>query len=195
MGAGSKSKMDRYKLIVVGDGGCGKTSLLTVFTKNYFPVEHDPTVFDMTTKDVQVAGKTVHLELWDTAGQEEYDSLRALGYPDTDVILLVFSIAHPASLINAQEKWLPELENYCHKKPIILVGTKKDLRSDQKVMQHLASKGMEPIKPDVGKQVAAKIHALAYLECSAIRGEGVKEIFDTAVRLITPRKKRFCSLM
>jgi hypothetical protein len=63
--------------------------------------------------------------LWDTAGQEDYDRLRPLSYPDTDVILMCFSIDSPDSLENIPEKWTPEVRHFCPNVPIILVGNKK----------------------------------------------------------------------
>nr|CAI5849782.1 unnamed protein product [Callosobruchus analis] len=75
-------------------------------------------------------GKQVELALWDTAGQEDYDRLRPLSYPDTDVILMCFSVDSPDSLENIPEKWTPEVKHFCPNVPIILVGNKKDLRND-----------------------------------------------------------------
>lgn len=72
----------------------------------------------------------VELALWDTAGQEDYDRLRLLSYPDTDVIVMCFSIDLPDSLENIQDKWIPEVKHFCPNVPIILVGNKRDLRND-----------------------------------------------------------------
>ena len=69
--------------------------------------------------------RQVELALWDTAGQEDYDRLRPLSYPDTDVILMCFSIDSPDSLENIPEKWTPEVKHFCPNVPIILVGNKK----------------------------------------------------------------------
>jgi len=69
--------------------------------------------------------RQVELALWDTAGQEDYDRLRPLSYPDTDVILMCFSIDSPDSLENIPEKWTPEVKHFCPSVPIILVGNKK----------------------------------------------------------------------
>ena len=81
------------KLVVVGDGAVGKTSLLFVYHKGEFPEEYVPTVFENVAKDVTYKGKPVTLRLYDTAGQEEYDRLRPLSYPGTNIVLLCFSVA------------------------------------------------------------------------------------------------------
>lgn len=77
-----------------------------------------------------IAKLQVELALWDTAGQEDYDRLRLLSYPDTDVIVMCFSIDLPDSLENIQDKWIPEVKHFCPNVPIILVGNKRDLRFD-----------------------------------------------------------------
>ena len=63
-----------------------------------------PTVFENYVADVEVDGKHVELALWDTAGQEDYDRLRPLSYPDSHVILICFAVDSPDSLDNVQEK-------------------------------------------------------------------------------------------
>ncbi|KAJ3488532.1 hypothetical protein NLG97_g6188 [Lecanicillium saksenae] len=63
-----------------GDGACGKTSLLNVFTRGYFPTVYEPTVFENYVHDIFVDSVHIELSLWDTAGQEEFDRLRSLSY-------------------------------------------------------------------------------------------------------------------
>lgn len=82
----------RVKLVVVGDGMVGKTCLLLAFSKGQFIEGYIPTVFETYVADIEVDGKPVELALWDTAGQEDYDRLRPLSYPDTDVVLMLYSV-------------------------------------------------------------------------------------------------------
>ncbi|KAI6176365.1 Ras family protein [Aphelenchoides bicaudatus] len=156
----------RKKLVIVGDGACGKTCLLIVFSKDQFPDVYVPTVFENYVADIEVDGKQVELALWDTAGQEDYDRLRPLSYPDTDVILMCFSIDSPDSLDNIPEKWTPEVRHFCPNVPIILVGNKKDLRTDQQTVRDLARNKQEPVKTEQARAIADQIGAYAYLECS-----------------------------
>ncbi|KAF3426908.1 hypothetical protein E2986_07592 [Frieseomelitta varia] len=165
----------RKKLVIVGDGACGKTCLLIVFSKDQFPEVYVPTVFENYVADIEVDGKQVELALWDTAGQEDYDRLRPLSYPDTDVILMCFSIDSPDSLENIPEKWTPEVKHFCPNVPIILVGNKKDLRNDPNTIKELSKMKQEPVKPEEGRAMAEKINAFAYLECSAKSKEGKKK--------------------
>jgi Ras family protein A len=149
-----------------------------------------PTVFENYVADIEVDGKQVELALWDTAGQEDYDRLRPLSYPDTDVILMCFSVDSPDSLENIPEKWTPEVKHFCPNVPIILVGNKKDLRNDPLTIKELAKMKQEPVKPQEGRAMAEKINAFAYLECSAKSKEGVREVFEAATRAALQVKKR-----
>merc|ERR1711992_257486 len=187
----SKEMADiRKKLVIVGDGACGKTCLLIVFSKDEFPEVYVPTVFENYVADIEVDNKQVELALWDTAGQEDYDRLRPLSYPDTDVILMCFSIDSPDSLENIPEKWTPEVKHFCPNVPIILVGNKKDLRTDQNTIRELARNRQEPVRPEEGRTMAEKINAFAYLECSAKSKEGVREVLETATRAALQVKKK-----
>lgn len=179
----------RKKLVIVGDGACGKTCLLIVFSKDQFPEVYVPTVFENYVADIEVDGKTVELALWDTAGQEDYDRLRPLSYPDTDVILMCFSIDSPDSLENIPEKWTPEVKHFCPNVPIILVGNKKDLRNDSSTLHELSKMKQEPVRSEEGRAMAEKIGAFAYLECSSKSKEGVREVFETATRAALQTKK------
>lgn len=188
----------RKKLVIVGDGACGKTCLLIVFSKDQFPEVYVPTVFENYVADIEVDGKQVELALWDTAGQEDYDRLRPLSYPDTDVILMCFSIDSPDSLENIPEKWTPEVRHFCPNVPIILVGNKKDLRMDEGTKRELAKMKQEPVRQDDGRAMADKIGAFGYLECSAKTKDGVRAVFETATRAalqVKKKKKQKCRLL
>jgi len=105
---------------------------------------------------------------------------RPLSYPDSDVILICFSIVSPDSLGNVIEKWIPEVSHFCPKVPVILIGTKKDLRNDAGAVEYLSLSKEKPVTTEQGQQVAALIKAYAYLECSSRTREGVQQVFETA---------------
>ncbi|XP_004470528.1 rho-related GTP-binding protein RhoG-like [Dasypus novemcinctus] len=187
--------MQSIKCVVVGDGAVGKTCLLICYTTNAFPKEYIPTVFDNYSAQSAVDGRTVNLNLWDTAGQEEYDRLRTLSYPQTNVFVICFSIASPPSYENVRHKWHPEVCHHCPDVPILLVGTKKDLRAQPDTLRRLKEQGQAPITPQQGQALAKQIHAVRYLECSALQQDGVKEVFAEAVRATPIKRGRSCVLL
>ncbi|KAL6453374.1 Rac1 Ras-related C3 botulinum toxin substrate 1 [Candida maltosa Xu316] len=170
--------MRSIKSVVVGDGGVGKTCLLISYTTNTFPNDYIPTVFDNYSASVMIDGEPIKLGLWDTAGQSEYDRLRPLSYPQTEIFLICFSVISPDSFYNIKSKWIPEILHHCPKDILILlIGTKIDLRDD-------TARNLKPITFDQGNKLAKEIGAIKYMECSAATQQGVKEIFDYAIRSV-----------
>jgi len=172
------------KLMVVGDGSVGKTCLLISYTTNSFPGEYVPTVFDNYNANAIVEGNPVNLGLWDTAGSEEYDTLRPLSYPGTDVFLICFSLFSPESFESVTKKWFAEITEHAPDVPIILVGTKLDLRSKAEAIQSLKDNNQEPISTKKGEELAKKVGAKRYLECSALSQDGLAKVFEEAVKVV-----------
>ncbi|WVR04823.1 hypothetical protein IAU60_001835 [Kwoniella sp. DSM 27419] len=171
------------KLVVLGDGACGKTSLLTVFTKGYFPTTYEPTVFENYVEMMDLEDQTVELSLWDTAGQEDFDRLRSLSYADTHVVMICFSVDSPTSLENTQTKWIHEVNQFCPGVKIILVALKCDLREDEAIKARLAKRSLHTVTYEEGLSVARAIRASRYLECSAKHNRGVQEAIHEAARV------------
>ena len=97
------------KVVVVGDGAVGKTSMLLCYTTNTFPTDYMATVFDNYAVNVPYGDKVVSLGLWDTAGQEEYAQYRPLSYDKADGFILAFDLTSRPSMENVSKRWIKEL--------------------------------------------------------------------------------------
>ena len=141
----------------------------------------------------KVDGRQVIFDLWDTAGQEAYERLRILSYPNTDVFLICFSIGGEDSFKNTRDKWWPEITHHCTDAKLFLIGTKIDLRD--------SADANTLIVPDKAVQMADYIQAIKYMECSAKERKGVVEIFHEVAKAVlggsntTQRKKKNCFLL
>uniref|UniRef100_A0A2K5HL35 Cell division control protein 42 homolog n=1 Tax=Colobus angolensis palliatus TaxID=336983 RepID=A0A2K5HL35_COLAP len=150
--------MQTIKCVVVGDGAVSKTCLL-----------------------VMIGGEPYTLGLFDTAGQEDYDRLLLLSYPQTDVFLVCFSVVSPPSFENVKEKWVPEITHHCPKPPFLLAGTQTNLRDDPSIIENLSKNKQKPITPETAEKLAHDLKAVRYVECSALTQKGLKNVFDEAI--------------
>ncbi|XP_077292876.1 cdc42 homolog [Arctopsyche grandis] len=186
------------KCVVVGDGAVGKTSMLMSYANNKFPVEYVPTVFDTYVAVVLIRGEPHDFSLFDTAGQEDYDRLRPLSYPNTNVFLVCFSVVYPDSFENVKFKWVPEIAHFNNKPQFLLVGTRIDQRDDTEIINKLQKQKQRVIQRKQGEKLAKELKAVKYVECSALTREGLNDVFDEAIMAtIIKRKstKKLCSVM
>ena len=186
------------KCVVVGDGTVGKTSLLITYTSNDFPGRYSPTVYDSYSVNILTNGSRTPLGLWDTSGQEEYDRLRPLIYPDTSVFLVCFSLVNPASFENVLHKWYPEVRHFSDA-PLILVGTKLDLRDDGETVEQLKKSDLVPVTNCDGLKMMEDIGAVKYLECSSLTRKGIDAVFVEAAKAVShkkpKRRRRKCTIL
>ena len=193
--------MDTIKCVVVGDGAVGKTCMLISYASNKFPLDYVPTVFDNYAVNLVISGESYRLGLFDTAGQEEYDRLRTLAYPATDVFLVCFSVASPNSFENVREKWIPEIKHYCPQTPFVLVGTQSDLRDDPHTISQLSRSRQSFISEQDAIKFAKRVKAVSYAECSALTQKGLKSVFDDAILAVLngppeeSKQKKKCTIL
>jgi len=122
------------------------------------------------------------LGLWDTAGSPEFNELRPLSYPGTDAFIICYSIIDPSSLRSVQERWLPEISQHCPGAPIILVGTKSDLRN--KSESHTGLVSLQD-----AEKMAKQINAVTLIECSALTQEKLADVFQQTIRAVVNPSK------
>ncbi|XP_004690778.1 PREDICTED: rho-related GTP-binding protein RhoF, partial [Condylura cristata] len=188
----------------VGDGGCGKTSLLMAHSQGVFPERYVPTVFEKYTASVMVDSQEVTLNLYDTAGQEDYDRLRPLSYQGAQLVLICYDVTNPTSYDNVLVKWFPEVAHFCRGAPVVLIGCKTDLRTDAEQLRRLQAARLQPVTPAQGHSARESISAVLYLECSARLRENVEDVFREVARVglgalhrtrTRRRRQRQCALL
>uniref|UniRef100_A0A6A7FUE7 Cell division control protein 42 n=1 Tax=Hirondellea gigas TaxID=1518452 RepID=A0A6A7FUE7_9CRUS len=165
------------KCVVVGDGTIGKTCLIVSYTTNAFPHDYIPTVFDTYSTNVMLDDKVVSLEIWDTAGQSDYDRLRPLSYPQTDVFLICFDVSNVNSFQHVKTKWFPEVQRHSPGVPVIMVGTKSDLRDNPEV-----DSNVKFVNSQDAERMAKELGVADFMECSGLYQQNIKEVFDSCLR-------------
>jgi len=187
------------KFVVVGDGAVGKTCLLQAFSSDEeINMEHVPTIFENSQKEYKVGSQKYNLDLWDTAGQENFDRLRPLSYKGVDCFLLCFDVSNATSLDNIKFKWIKEVnkaieEGEGHAKgQVMLVGTKSDKRGQKSDLYTECTKeNIRDHRQTVGESRGYKDNwesKIMYVETSAIKRTGVTEVFETAIKMCMAEK-------
>ena len=163
---GATSSINNYKIVVIGDINVGKTSILSRFSYGSFEQSYMPTLgIDFFTKNLFYEDKTIRLILWDTAGQERFRSLIPSYLKNADCIIIVYDITNKDSF-NSLAHWLNDAKNNTIEGTIFVIcGNKIDLKEKRVVTN-------EEIDEYINKE------NLLYVECSAMNGEGIKELFN-----------------
>ncbi|XP_035812845.2 rho-related GTP-binding protein RhoF-like isoform X2 [Amphiprion ocellaris] len=179
---GCTSEQKEFNIVAVGDAACGKTALITTYTTGVFPEYCLPTVLESTVANTVFDGQQFQLNISDCSGTEDFDRLRPMSYRNVDVVLICYDVMSPATFENVFHRWYPEVQHFCARVPIILVGCKTDLRSDKFLEEKLWSLGQNAIMYTQGEEARRKISAVAYLECSAKCHEKVDDVFREATK-------------
>mmetsp|Transcript_8481 Transcript_8481/g.25521 ORF Transcript_8481/g.25521 Transcript_8481/m.25521 type:complete len:224 (+) Transcript_8481:287-958(+) len=160
------------KVVLLGDGAVGKTCLLTRYAKGEFNDSYIPTTFDNATVEIELPGRgSFTVNLWDTAGQEDYQHLRHISYPETDAFLVCCSATRHQTLTNVSEVWLPEIREAYGDVPVVLARTKCDLATPK-------MRGSGASESDA--QDLAQTLSIGYVSTSSKTGAGVAEAFQLA---------------
>lgn len=160
------------KLVVIGSGGVGKSAITIQFVQQYFIPNYDPTIADTYQKNMILDGELIRLEVYDTAGQDEFAALREASLREADGFLLVFSVSSRESL-----EYVCQLQRFIEVFkdrdffPMILVGNKCDLEDQRQVGR-------------VEAEQLAMSWRISYFECSAKYNRVISQIFEELVRLV-----------
>jgi small GTP-binding protein len=161
-----------FKIVLIGDSGVGKSNLLSRFTRNEFNLESKTTIgVEFAQKTLTIDGKVIKAQIWDTAGQERYRAITSAYYRGAVGALLVYDVCKPNSFENV-DRWLKELKDHADSQTVVmLTGNKADLK-------HLRA-----VKTEEAATYSQK-HNLAFIETSALEGNGVDEAFQMVLNEI-----------
>ncbi|KAI5180524.1 hypothetical protein NEOKW01_0828 [Nematocida sp. AWRm80] len=179
-------EVQQLKLLIIGESGVGKTSILQRFIENTFQKGFTSTIgIDFRSKRIEVDGKEVELQIWDTAGQERFFSITKSYYRGSDGIFLTFDISSSSSF-KSTEKWMVAIESKLEENiPVFLLANKKDLVTNKDIN---TLETIENIK-ELSKRISSPWYAT-----SAQSGENIQEIFTEMARKILhskqPQKKK-----
>ena len=160
------------KLILVGSGGVGKTSLVTKFYNQHFEAQTLPTVAPaFCSANIPLKnGLTVELQIWDTAGQEQYQAICQMFYHESNIAFVCFD----NSSADTVEQWVLRVRSQVPNCLIFLVSTKVDLLSSEELLQ---------LKKD-GKEMVSKYKAEAHFMTSSKTGQEVSNLFYEAANFV-----------
>lgn len=159
-----------FKVIVVGDGAVGKTALVIRFSEGRFQDHYKMTIgVDFAIKMVEIGGKKVKLQIWDTGGQERFSYIRPLYYKGAMGVIYVFDITNRQSFDNV-EKWRKEVTDYCGGIPALLVANKCDLPD-------------KAVTVDEANTMGTRVNGPFY-EASAKTGDQVDNLFTTLAKIL-----------
>lgn len=159
-----------FKLVIIGDSGVGKTSLLLKYVDDVFSETFISTIgVDFKIRTIEKDGKKVRLQIWDTAGQDRFRNIVSTFYRNANGILLVFDVTDMETFNNIQT-WLGEVDRYSGRKAAkkVLVGNKSDLDLRRQVSLEAA-------------RALAKNGDMAYVETSAKTSDNVEKLFENLV--------------
>lgn len=165
-----------FKLLIIGDSGVGKSSLLMRFADNTFTGTFITTIgVDFKIRTIMVNGEKVKLQIWDTAGQERFRTITSTYYRGTHGVLVVYDVTSGESFANVK-RWLHEIDQNCDVVNRVLVGNKDDDPSRKVVLTQDA------------KQFAEQI-GIQLFETSAKENKNVEEMFMAITELVLATKK------
>ncbi|XP_071483894.1 ras-related protein Rab-9A-like [Diadema antillarum] len=174
----SASRPMLLKVVILGDGGVGKSSLMNRFVSNKFEQESFHTIgVEFLNKDIVVEGETFTVQIWDTAGQERFKSLRTPFYRGSDCCMLTYGVDDRQSFHNLT-MWKKEFLYYAdiaegESFPFVLLGNKVDVEPEKR-----------QVMADEAKQWCADNGSVPYYETSAKTAVNVEEAFIAAVRRV-----------
>ena len=174
------------RTIWIGDPESGKTSLLTSYTKNVFPQQYVPSLNENYTVQVNnflYGGKERNINLNISTVTVDSTAMNGEEYePQSDVVVIVCAIDCPESFKTAEKDLIPKAKTQLPGKPVIIVGTKTDLRKDEGTIQRLAAKNEHPVTLKEGMKLAKRAGIQNYVECSAKELGSVKAVFEEVLK-------------
>ncbi|KAK8894612.1 hypothetical protein M9Y10_023049 [Tritrichomonas musculus] len=171
------SKNPLFKFIIIGESSVGKTCIIMRYTEDRFTDSFLTTVgVDFKVKEVSVDGQLVKLQVWDTAGQEQFHTITKSYFRGAHGILLCFDVGK-LETFEKTHMWMDSIhESAAENVDVVLIGNKNDIPPDKRA-----------VSSEEGNKLAEEYN-IPYFETSAKTGEGISEAFDALIRIVMSRK-------
>lgn len=199
------------KIIVIGDMSSGKTNLISAYCRDQFTATYTPTILHCYLTDARICNESIELVVIEISGRDDFEPLRRRAYYKLDAAMICYSVDNVLCFDRISKFWVPELRKYAPKVPLVLVGTKRDLRDAARdqleealgsamgedrdsnmcaILSAEVSFNERFVSKDRGKRMAESVGADGFIECSSLYRDHTRNVFETVTKVALRKSRR-----
>ena len=199
------------KIIVIGDMSCGKSNLISAYSRDRFTSNYTPTILNCNLTDARIHNESIELVVIEISGRDDFEPLRRRAYRKMDAAVICYAVDDVLCFERICKFWVPELRKYAPNVPFVLVGTKRDVKDSARDRLEESLRSAEGeldgdsnmcarlqaevrfnerfVSKDRGKRMAESVGADSFMECSSLYRDRTRDVFET-VTMVALRKSR-----